>query len=566
MKYGKLCLLVSFALIGAVSAGAQDAILHNFGASQSDGTLPYSGVTEDAQGNLYGTTDFGGLYGCGTVWELTPAGTYLDRHDFNYDGQVFFDGAHPSCSVTIDPSGDLFGTTSNGGVNNVGTVWEINAAGLYEKLHDFNIVDGQFPYAGVSLDSNGNLYGTAVYGGYFDYGLVWKLDTLGNIYDLHDFGGAPYDGASPYGGVTLDSQGNMYGTAYGGGANQEGMIWELPAPGGYRDIHDFSYDGYSSFDGAYPQAGVTVAPDGAIYGTTYLGGYWGGGSLWEIEGNIYSPIYDFGYPYDGSFPESPVTVDAANNVYGSTYLGGAYGNGMIWELTYNGYYNDLHDFLTGSSDGANPLGNLAVDASGNVFGTCYSQGAEYEGAVWALGPSFSSITSLTPNSRAVNGTHFELDVIGTGFNGGCGVIFNGHPVQVTDVTSNDIRAEIPSAYIATDGEYPVSVSFPYGYSTPPLYFTVFTPNPVPTVTSVTPSSLTAGGNSFTLQVFGSGFLSSSTVKWGGLGRPTTYVSQYEVDAVISASDIAKAASRAVFVTNPKPGGGDSNSVMVTVLR
>jgi len=244
--------------------------LHDFGGTLTvangvqipDGCVSFAGVTFDGAGNMYGTASKAGANGSGLVWEITKLGTYIDLHDFGGDvtntgGNQGPDGETPYGGVSLDASGNLYGTTVGGGANGQGLVWEIAEAGIYFDLHDFGGTvtiangikgpDGRNPYASVSFDSSGNLYGTAAYGGPniwsgYAAGMVWEITKAGTYSDLHDFGGtvavanglAGPDGAHPWGGVTFDRAGNLYGpAAYGGpngdgsGGDGSGMIWSI---------------------------------------------------------------------------------------------------------------------------------------------------------------------------------------------------------------------------------------------------------------------------------------------------------------------------------------------------
>ena len=370
-------------------------LLHNFGATSSDGINPYAGVSVDSAGKVYGASYSGGAHALGMVWEIDTAGNYHDLHDF--DG---VDGAKPSAGVTFDSVGNLYGTCG-ASPSGYGNVWEIDAAGNYHDLHDFDpFTDGpgEDPMAGVTIDSAGNLYGTCTDGGLYSAGMIWELDTSGNYHDLHDFG-AGTDGTDPKAGVTVDSAGKLHGTCYSGGADSLGMVWEIDESGKYHDLHDFGAD---TGGGANPIAGVTIDSAGNLYGTCVFGSAnseSGNGMVWQIDtSSNYHDLHDFfSANPEGANPWAGVTIDSAGNLYGTCTNGGTGGGGIVWEIDKAGSYRHLHDFVDGTlADGANPFAGVTIDAAGNLSGTCESGGSADGGVVWNIyfgGPVLSSFST-----------------------------------------------------------------------------------------------------------------------------------------------------------------------------
>ena len=182
-------------------------------------------LIEDQAGNLYGTTTFGGLHtplcpgdGCGIVYKMSKTGKETVLYRFTGDG-TNGDGAQPSCTLTIDASGNLYGTTAQGGIGNpgLGTIFRISKTGKEKVLHRFNGNDGVSPTGAVQRDAAGNLYGTTNGGGaHIYYGTVFKITPSCTLTTLHNFTGGK-DGANPFGGVVLDSSNNVYGSTQTGG-------------------------------------------------------------------------------------------------------------------------------------------------------------------------------------------------------------------------------------------------------------------------------------------------------------------------------------------------------------
>ena len=214
-----------------ITSPGHEIALHTFG-TQTDGAGPAAGLIEDSQGNLFGTTEFGGenregQSADGTVFEIDAAGQESVLYNFcNAEGtNICADGKYPEAGLVRDAEGNLYGTTSGGGVNDDGVVFKLAPPAspsdswtetvLYSFGSEHNAADGRTPLAGLAMDGEGNLYGTTELGG-VSYGVVFKLDALGNYTVLYAFTKGT-DGANPYAGVILDAAGNLYGTTYAGG-------------------------------------------------------------------------------------------------------------------------------------------------------------------------------------------------------------------------------------------------------------------------------------------------------------------------------------------------------------
>jgi uncharacterized repeat protein (TIGR03803 family) len=220
------------------SGGWSAKVLYRFQGQNKDGSDPYAGLIFDAAGNLYGTTAYGGsakcpieIGGCGTVFELSPqsGGEWSENVLYNFQGNSL-DGAVPHGGLAFDKAGNLYGTTYEGGANQIGTVFELlpESGGVWNQtvLHYFrHNGDGARPYAGVTLDNAGNLYGTTLEGGTGTCekgcGTIFRVARqTGGLWAekvLYNFAGGEQSGALPYAGVIFDANGNLYGTTLGGG-------------------------------------------------------------------------------------------------------------------------------------------------------------------------------------------------------------------------------------------------------------------------------------------------------------------------------------------------------------
>ncbi len=267
-----------------VDPSGQETVLYSFQGGTTDGANPEGGVIEDSAGNLYGTTAGGGSflgcanYGCGIVFKLDASGNETMVYSFTGDTQNgVIDGANPWSSLLRDSTGNLYGTTPLGGTSGFGTIFEIDSAGKETLLHNFAGVEGAYPYAGLIADMSHNLYGTAYEGGTSHVGTIFKMDKTGTVTTLHSFGGGS-DGAYPSAGVIRDTTGNLYGITTQGGSMDVGTVFELNTSGTETVLHSFT----GGKEGMAPEAGLVLAKDGNLYGTTYDGGDSNNGIVFRV--------------------------------------------------------------------------------------------------------------------------------------------------------------------------------------------------------------------------------------------------------------------------------------------
>jgi uncharacterized repeat protein (TIGR03803 family) len=294
-------------------------VLHSF--SGEDGLQPAGALIRDSAGNLYGTTILGGTSNAGVVYKLDPAGdeTVL----YNFQGGTEADGAYPQAGVIRDAEGHLYGTTLNGGAVGFGTVFKLDAAGNFSVLYSFtDRADGGSPMSGVARDSAGNLYGTTPFGGASARGVVYKLDTAGQETALYSFTNTDASG------VILDSAGNLYGTTGSGGAWGYGTVYKLDPAGQQTVLYSFM----GGADAGSPGSGVTRDSGGNLYGTAYSGGT-NNGLVYKLDagGNL-TVLYSFPGGSGGFEPYGGVAIGPAGGLWGTTYAGGKYKQGVIYVL------------------------------------------------------------------------------------------------------------------------------------------------------------------------------------------------------------------------------------------
>ena len=255
-----------------ISCNGTESVLYSFGSNGTDGLTPAAGLVIGKNGNLYGTTLFGGAnFYYGTVFEITPAGTETTLYSFA--GYAQTDGANPYGGLIMDKNGNLYGATQYGGANGSGAVFEVSAAGAERVLHSFvsDGTDGYYPYAGLLIDAKGDLYGTTYQGGANNAGTVFEIDTSGTEKILYSFGASTTDGYNPWAGLVRDKLGNLYGTTLYGGANGSnfGTVFQLSPSGTETILHSFSENGT---DGYQPYGRLIMDESGNLYGTTIYGG------------------------------------------------------------------------------------------------------------------------------------------------------------------------------------------------------------------------------------------------------------------------------------------------------
>ena len=388
---------LALVVISAQPAIAQtETILYSFcRPGCADGAGPDAGLLMDSAGNLYGTTYDGGLSPNyqGVVYKLTPRGAETALHSF---GAVANDGNHPSGQLIMDTLGNLYGTTRMGGSNNTsgggdGTVFKLSPDGTETILYNFGAssTDGIEPTAGVIADAEGNLYGTTFEGGAYGEGTVFRLTPEGVETILHSFAGGSTDGAGPWTGLTMDSNGNLYGTTQYGGTGDRppgygGTVFEISANGDYSILHNFAGP---ATDGSYVNASLTLDSRGNLYGTTYNGGAdaYDAGTVFKLtpgsNGSWEETIlYNFtNLTAACRNPYSAVVFDSAGTLYGTTAYGGTHGFGCLYSLTPAGKLSTVHAF-SGSPDGSVPVGNLLM-SEGYLYGVAEASGNKNGGGI-----------------------------------------------------------------------------------------------------------------------------------------------------------------------------------------
>lgn len=260
-----------------------ETVLYSFAGGTGDGALPFYGLVQGSDGNFYCTTLLGGLNNTGTVFKFTLTGVETILFSF-----APFGGVAPTslyAALLQGSDGNLYGMSSNGGANGHGTVFRITAAGVLTVLYSFGSSssgDGIQPNIRLIFGSDGNLYGTTTNGGANDLGTVFKVTPGGAETVLYSFAEQPGDGNNPEGGLVQGSDGSLYGTTAFGGANDLGIVFKL-APDGVETVL-YSFTGGPG-DGSRPIGNMVEGSDGNLYGTTSEGGASNQGTFFRIAVN-----------------------------------------------------------------------------------------------------------------------------------------------------------------------------------------------------------------------------------------------------------------------------------------
>jgi uncharacterized repeat protein (TIGR03803 family) len=396
---------VTAVLAGGAWAASNGKLVYSF-AGLGDGADPATSLTFDGAGNGYGTTVVGGS-GYGTVFELKrlSGGKFQETVLYSFSGGA--DGKNPYGGVIFDGAGNLYGTTVSGGSGGVcsgdgcGVVFELtNNGGIWTESVLYNFTggnDGSGPGGGVVFDKSGNLYGTTPDGGEFSQGVVYELSLQGSTWKqtvIHAFTGGNDGAVGSLGSLLLDPSGNFYGVSELGGAHSAGTVFRLsPLAGGqwkFTTLYGFA----GQPDAAFPYGGLITDGKNNFYGTTYYGGTNGVGTVFKLDltAKKESVLYSFAEGTDGGYPTSTLVFDTVGNMYGTTSMGGipACDCGTVFELSpvrgQDTWKETVLHRFKGDPDGANPYYGLDPDPSGNLFSTTASGGNSEAGIVFEFTP------------------------------------------------------------------------------------------------------------------------------------------------------------------------------------
>jgi uncharacterized repeat protein (TIGR03803 family) len=440
-----------------ITLGGTLTTLYSF-CSQSgcaNGELPYAGLAQATNGDFYGTTEWGGANNGGTVFKITPAGALTTLYNFCSESGCP-GGGWPYAGLVQATNGDFYGTTSGGGANSEGTVFKITPGGTLTTLYSFcsqsNCTDGGRPTAGLVQATNEDLYGTTSNGGANNGGTVFRITpsgTLTTAYTFCSLSGCT-DGANPTAGLVQATNGDLYGTTPGGGNIGGGTVFKMTPTGTLTTLYSFSCSGSGCAGGSGPDAGLIQGSDGNFYGTTEWGGANGYGTVFQITPRgALTTLHDF-CPQtgcaDGANPRAGLVQATDGDFYGTTSVGGANcgvagGCGTIFKVTSSGAFTTLYDF----SGSYFPYAGLVQDTNGSFYGTTNSGGGG-GGTVFRLSMGLGPFIKTLPTSGKVGSA---VKILGTDLTGATGVTFNGAAAVFNVASSSQITTTVPTG--ATTG-------------------------------------------------------------------------------------------------------------------
>lgn len=466
IKFCSLVPVLAVCLTGAIFTAPSSAQTYRelIGFDGNSAAGPTSPLTQGVDGALYGVTMYGGTgtcfdgkgIGCGVVFKVTPGGRLSILYNFQGDQN----GYYPQNSLALGLNGDLYGTTYGGN----GTIFKVTPNGTLTTLHIFQGADGSGLFGGLTLGTDGNFYGTTNAGGAHSSfcpsgcGTIYKMTPSGTVKTLYSFCQQNYcpDGNSPRGRLAEGTDGNFYGTAWGGGLYKLGTIFRITPTGSFTLLYTVQNSNYPQLYG-----GLMLATDGNFYGSE------GGTGLYQITPQ-------------GAFTQLPNPGNEANlpiegndgNLYGTTVFGGTLAFGNLFQMPLNGFPLSLYSFAGYPSDGSLPYTSLVQHTNGTFYGTTWTGGSSpcnYDrpgcGTIFSVDMGLYPLVALL-RSGGRAGTHFG--VLGQGLTGTTSVLLNGAPASFTFKADSFLIVTVPVG--ATTGY--VTVTTPSGTLTSNVPFQV----------------------------------------------------------------------------------------------
>jgi uncharacterized repeat protein (TIGR03803 family) len=440
----KASIHISLLLAFCAASAAQTAVFTEL-ANLNPYYHAYWGLVQGLNGQLYSTTSKGSTL-TGEVFAITTGGQVTGVHTLAGNSQT---------GVMLATDGNFYGTTYSGGLYGSGTVFRVSPNGSLTRLHSFcaqtGCPDGAFPLGPLTQATDGNLYGTTTAGGpacpveYDACGTVFRMTLAGELTTIYTFclqAGCP-DGSAPDGAIVLASDGNIYGTAGGGPG---GEIYRLTPSGVITVLYSFCEQAGCP-DGLGPSGGLSEGPDGALYGAT------------QSFPTIFKITLDGAFQVlskPGGAADSPPVPATDGNLYGTIAGGGANGSGAIYKITTSGALTVLYSFcpMQGCKDGAAPFGPPFQATDGNLYGTTFGPVGP-PGTVWRLSLGLAPFVSPLPAYGKAGG---RISILGTDLAGATAVSFNGTPAGrfAVNSTGSAISTGVPKG--ATTGPIQVTLA------------------------------------------------------------------------------------------------------------
>lgn len=487
MKTSRRILLISAFCLAAVLALPAQTFTSLYNFTGSDGKFPQGALVQGFDGNLYGTTFSGGANGDGSVFKITPSGQLTTIYSFCSRPHCT-DGALPYAGLVLATDGNFYGTTYQGGQSVVtnscpiygcGTVFEVSPTGAFKSLYSFctssNCPDGEEPLIGLIQGINGHFYGATSYGGPNSGGTVFELTPAGKFTTLYGFctplACDPYSG--PVGAFSLvQTAGGSFFATGGGGPSNAGTIFELTPAN--KLITGYAFSNFESGPNA-----LILGADSDFYGSA-VGGYNGNlcasecGEVFRFANGKFSVLAKFSCSTsscpEGANPRGVLTQGSDGNFYDTASYGGNNSNsvicfdggcGTIFEVTASGQLSGLYSFCSQSNctDGAVPQAGLMQATNGILYGVtnlggitqssaCENAGC---GSVFSLSVGLSPFVEALPN---FGGPGKIVNILGNGLTASTRVTFNGVTAAFTVISDTQVQATVPTG--ATSGTIQVT--------------------------------------------------------------------------------------------------------------
>jgi uncharacterized repeat protein (TIGR03803 family) len=443
----------NFGTVFKISTAGALSTLHSF-AGGSDGAYVAAPLIQASDGNFYGISSLGGKGADGTIFRMTPAGNLTTLHQFyGYGVSGNVPGFANLGALVQGSDGNFYGCVPqlfNAVINpDDGAIFRLTTTGSFTVLDSFIAPHGEAP-VGVVLGQGGNIFGSDFNGGIRNEGTLFRLTPQGSLSTIVDFNGGNGMFPTP---MIQGRDGDLYGGYQGTSAIPGGvfrrtqtgkLVWQVL---------------FSGTNGASPAAALFQANDGNFYGTTLAGGSSLSGTIFRLTpSGVLTSLYSFTGGVDGAQPLAPLIQDSQGNLYGTTYLGGTSGSGTVFKITKTGIFTSLYSF-TGGADGGSPQG-LTLGDDGNLYGVTIAGGANFAGTIFQITPDgvFTSLFSFSffsggaiPYStlvKGVNGVFYGVTIIGGTF--GYGSLYG--------VTTTGTLTTLYSFTGGTDGGSPISLS------------------------------------------------------------------------------------------------------------
>jgi len=435
---------------GAFAQAQTVTTIYNFADNGTSGATPwYVTLVQGTNGNLYGTTYNGGKNALGSIFNVTTSGSQKITYSF----KTGTDGANPTGGLTLGTDGNFYGTTQQGGTKSMGTVFKVTPNGTYLQLHNFNaFIDGAFPWGPPTLASDGNFYGTTSGGGINSNGLVYKINSGGALTEVYKFDVT--HGANPIAPPTQGTDGFLYIPVSQGGTSYCGTIVKMSTSGVINNTYNFP----CGLGGSFPIGPLVQASDGNFYSTTQDGGANGQGVIYRVTPSLaVTVLHSFGTTFgDGTFPSAGLLLATDGNYYGSTTDGGASGDGTLFNTSTSGTYSSLYSFNNSANlTQTSPLAPPVQGTNGLLYGVTEFGGTSNNGTVYSLDMGLAPFVTLASFTGKQGNT---VTILGTHLKGATKVTFNGLAADFKVVSDTYLTATVPNG--ATAG--PIEVVTPGG--------------------------------------------------------------------------------------------------------